>query len=206
MIPLSPLRQHIEKWKDCRACPLCECRNKVVMYRGKVPCGALFVGEGPGFSENSEGVPFWGPAGKLLDRIVVEALHQAGDSVDSGGTEPWGAPIDIWRPLELRIAFTNLVCCIPLGEDGKKTSNPDPAEVLSCKPRLLEFIELCHPKLIVMVGDDAERYLPKWKLSQKLVKIIHPSAILRKPMAQQRASIHKATIILRDAFIKEFKT
>ena len=63
----SSFQQHREKWRDCQSCLLNKCRNRVVMARGKLPSPILFIGEAPGESENVVGLPFVGPAGRLLD-------------------------------------------------------------------------------------------------------------------------------------------
>ena len=192
---MTPLQKHVRQWTGCRKCSLCEMRNQVVLFRGQVPADVVMVGIGPGKSENAEGVPFWGPAGKLLDRIVQEALDVSGCQVP-GTIGP--------DYCSIRIAYTNLVCCIPLDETGKKETDPESTEILACKDRLLEFIDLCRPNLLVAVGDLPYKWLRKWKMSQRLVTIIHPSAVLRRPMAMQEQAYRKNAIILRDVLREAF--
>ena len=88
---------HYNRWKDCTQCDLCEGRRNVVLARGKIPCHVLFLGEGPGLSEDVAGKPFCGPAGKLLDEQINYALD----------TEDW---ISLDYP---RIAISNVIACIP---------------------------------------------------------------------------------------------
>ena len=54
----------------CRNCPLCETRTNVVFGMGVPDAEVLFVGEGPGQSEDEQGLPFVGRSGKLLDQYL----------------------------------------------------------------------------------------------------------------------------------------
>lgn len=187
----------VERWKDCTACGLCEHRQKVVLARGSVPCDILFIGEAPGESEDCLGQPFVGPAGQLLDRVIRRAL----------GLEPGG------KGFPLTYALTNLVCCIPRDEDGLgKATEPDDDSVKACSVRLVEFVELCNPKLLVCVGKLAKDWLdPGWKHSLKLhrkiptIDIIHPAAVLRANVAQQGLLTQRAVIALRNGVESVFQ-
>src|SRR5260370_28208053 len=119
---MTPFQLHVQRWQDCQACQLHKVRSRTVFCRGQLPCDLLFVGEAPGPSEDSTGLPFDGPAGRLLDNIIAQ----------------------VWVLLSsppMRVAFTNLVLCIPLEEEGSaKFSEPPDECVEACKPRLSEFI------------------------------------------------------------------
>lgn len=183
----SPYQLFVNKWKDCRQCELHKTRTRIVLARGSVPCDVLFVGEAPGVSEDILGQPFTGPAGQLLNRIIGNATNG----------------------LELRYAFTNLVCCLPVF-DGKK-DEPDDCHVKACSQRLQEFIKLCDTpagrlKLIVSVGslsatwlDQKYRHGIKLHRDIKQLDIIHPAAILRDNTANQWHRERKATVTLRTA-------
>lgn len=69
----SPWQRHAEKWRDCHLCDLCSQRDRIVLAKGDVPCDLLIIGEAPGESENVTGLPFTGPAGHLLGKIVASA-------------------------------------------------------------------------------------------------------------------------------------
>ena len=56
--------------KQCQGCPLAETRTHVVFGVGNRQADILLIGEGPGEQEDLQGVPFVGPAGKLLDRML----------------------------------------------------------------------------------------------------------------------------------------
>lgn len=204
---------HVEKWKDCNLCPLCETRNKVVLARGQIPCDVLMVGEAPGNSENVLGRPFVGPAGKLLDEIIAEALKGLGETVDIGGFDGQGIPLMDWASLDLRIAFTNLVACIPLGEEGKKTAEPSKESILACSERLIEFTMICKPRLIVRVGELSRKWVATlfdnaqvWDKLDKpaVITITHPAAILRADVTQKSLAIQRCIVTLRDAFQNTF--
>lgn len=188
---MTPFQQHIGKWKNCTACPLHIGRTKVVMSRGKLPCDLLFIGEGPGKSEDLLGYPFVGPAGALLDSIIDQAVRPF-----SSGDKPL-----------LRIAFTNLVCCIPLKEDGNKAEQPEAVAIRSCSPRLSEFVKIAAPKIIVCVGKLASDWLgsnryrgrPDINPSIPQVAIVHPSAILHMNVAMRSFAIRKASVTITTA-------
>ena len=57
----------------CRGCSLANTRTNVVFGDGATDAEILFVGEGPGQYEDEQGVPFVGPAGKLLDDMLCES-------------------------------------------------------------------------------------------------------------------------------------
>lgn len=181
----TPLQVFVERWSGCTACELHVGRQQVVLARGNVPCDVLFVGEAPGHSEDSLGVPFVGPAGDLLERIIRRALPE--------GT---------------RYALTNVICCIPL-EDGDKISEPSYEAAVACQPRLAEFLLLARPRLLVAVGSVARDWLdPKLKDGFKVppelgevrrLDILHPAAILRQPLAQRDMSVQRCVVQIGNA-------
>ena len=176
----SPWQQFRQRWEDCNACKLHEVRKHVVLCRGKLPADVLFIGEAPGNSEDVIGQPFIGPAGKLLDEQVALAMH----NVDRN----------------LRLCFTNLVCCIPK-EHGKKLGEPSHECVVACKPRLVDFVvRLCQPRLLVMVGDLAEKELKDDFKCIERVKITHPAAILRAEMVRQPLMYQRTVVSLENFF------
>lgn len=210
---------HVQNWKDCDRCFLSKRRSRVCHLRGKVPCDVLFVGEAPGKSEDVLGKPFVGPAGQLLDRIVADAID--GISVCSICDLPEELQDSEWScrnghgletegtGREVRTAFTNLVGCVPLDGDGKKTEAPDDDCVAACSPRLREIVEICRPKLVVRVGKLATDFLTQgYKHSVKMPKglemidVVHPAAVLRAPTAQQGLMIRRVVVTIRKAVEK----
>lgn len=183
---LTPLQQFCDRWKDGCGSTLCDKATKIVLCRGQIPADVLLVGESPGISEDVMGVPFVGPAGMLLDKIVSISL-----------------------PEKVRVAFCNLVGCLPKVEGEKQ--EPDPESILKCQPRLVEFIKLANPKLIVCVGKLSEKWMePGYKKSPKIGKvplcsITHPAAILRAPIAGQSLVKKRCIVLLNSAWNKIVK-
>ena len=110
---------------SCVACGLYAKRNKTVFGVGDRNADWLFVGEGPGAEEDTQGEPFVGQAGVLLDNML--------------------AAIDLKRGANVYIA--NIVKCRPPGN-----RNPQTEEAHACAPYLQRQIELIRPKLIVVLG------------------------------------------------------
>ena len=174
---------HVKTWKECKQCSLHETRKNVVLCRGQIPCQVLFIGEAPGESEDTLGVPFIGPSGHLLNRIVSESL-----------------PKDISR------AFTNLIGCIPRDHRGSKAKEPDQESIEACKPRLEDLIKIAQPKLIVCVGVFAKDYLNRgykhtvrYDPKIKTVEIAHPASILRSSIINQELMMQRCIIRISDA-------
>jgi uracil-DNA glycosylase family 4 len=186
---LTGFQAHKAKWEDCTLCPLHEHRTKVVLCRGQLPADICFVAESPGKSENLLGVPLIGPAGKLLDRIIANATNN-----NEAG----------WR-----MAFTNIVGCIPLDDGLKKTAEPDEAAIKACAPRLRELVELAKPQLMVMVGLLSQKWTPKateriqvYDVSGNPVQwcsITHPAAVLKGKPERQGLMIQECEVTLAEA-------
>lgn len=166
----SKWAKHKKKWENCTDCELCETRYRTVLYKGYIPCDVLFVGEAPGKSENMIGKPFVGPAGHLLTRIIRLA-----------------------GLLEYRLGYTNLVCCIPLDEDGNKIHDPHKEHIKACRERLEEIIKIAKPKKIVAVGKLSAKHLSRYDCS-----ITHPGAILRMDITQRGLQVQQAVVRLED--------
>ncbi len=204
-IPYLSWKDHKAKWRNCDQCSLCTKRRRnVVLARGSLPCDIVFIGEAPGESEDSTGLPFNGPAGGELDKIVESAL----ELWQVPGTEGAGYNSVRW-------VFTNLVCCIPRGPDQKKAEQPDHDDILACQERLAEFVRLAdgkkggNIKVIVRVGRVADDYLdPEYKHSCRFhrtipqVSIVHPSSILRAKDNAKSGLRMRASVVIRDAVEK----
>lgn len=132
---------------------------------GSANAGILIIGEGPGFNEDQQGLPFVGRSGKLLDELLAAV------------------------PLAREDVFiTNVVKCRP--PDNR---DPLPHEVIACRPYLERQIELLDPRVLVTLGRHSLlRFYPKGKISKDHGKILewegrvlfplyHPAAGLRNP-------------------------
>ena len=118
--------------RDCARCGLCRGRTHAVPGVGDRKASWLFVGEGPGRSEDLEGEPFVGSAGKLLDNML-KAMQLA-------------------RGVDTYIA--NIVKCRPVDADGRDRP-PVQNEVAACRPFLERQIDLIKPTVIVVLGKTA---------------------------------------------------
>lgn len=180
---VTKYQRHCLTWAGGCGSVECAGAKHVVLSRGSVPCDILFIGEAPGPSEDSLGVPFIGPAGKLLDLIVARSVTP-----------------------DTRVCFTNLVACVPRDDDGNKAMEPSEEQVESCAPRLREFVALCRPKLIVTVGAKANAWTdPKHSGSIRFhdtvprVSVTHPAAILRANATMKGMMVQRQVAILSTA-------
>jgi len=110
--------------RTCTRCRLAEGRTKAVPGEGHPDTEVVFVGEGPGQTEDQQGRPFVGRAGELLVR--------------------WLASIG-WRRQEVFI--TNIVKCRPPGN-----RDPEPDEIAACAPYLRRQLEILDPAVVVTLG------------------------------------------------------
>ena len=152
---------------NCTKCELYRTRTNVVIGVGNKSSGILFVGEGPGESEDLKGEPFVGRAGKLLDDMLKI--------------------IGLDRTKNIYIA--NIVKCRP-----PNNRDPQPNEREACMPWLRAQCELIKPKIVVCLGRIAAVELisadfkitrdhGKWydKDGVKFMALYHPAALLRDP-------------------------
>ena len=157
---------------SCRSCPLCEGRHNLVFGVGNERADLMFVGEGPGEQEDLQGVPFVGPAGKLLDSMLEM--------------------IDLDRS---RIYIANMVKCRP-----PHNRDPQASEMAACRAWLDRQIALVDPKLIVCLGRISAMALIRedfritrehglWfdKDGRRILATFHPSALLRDPSRRPEA-------------------
>ncbi|MCO4856696.1 uracil-DNA glycosylase [Herbaspirillum sp. WGmk3] len=117
---------------ECRRCGLCEGRKNTVFGVGDEKAKWLFIGEGPGRSEDQQGEPFVGPAGKLLDNMLLSMGVKRGENA----------------------YIANIVKCRPTDDNGRDRP-PSPQEVASCLPYLQRQIELIQPTVLVALGKTA---------------------------------------------------
>jgi len=108
----------------CTKCDLCKSRTKAVPGEGNQHARIMFIGEGPGFHEDTQGRPFVGPAGQFL----VELL----------------ASINLKRT---DVFITNVVKCRPPGN-----RDPLPTEINACNDYLERQIAAIDPQVIVTLG------------------------------------------------------
>lgn len=168
----------------CKACSLCQGAKQTVFGAGLNKAVIMLIGEQPGAHEDESGMPFVGPAGQLLDQLLVEA-----------GVE------------RERVYLTNTVKHFKykLQQNMRIQVSPNIREINACKPWLLAEIQLVQPKLIVCLGITAAKALlspnfhmkqqrGKWQPfsgTQQIMATYHPSAILRVTEQTQRQVIYQ---------------
>ena len=150
--------------KQCRKCRLCETRKNVVFGVGNREADIMFIGEGPGADEDTQGEPFVGKAGKLMNMAF-----------------------DMLGIKREEVYIANIVKCRP-----PNNRNPQDDEAESCLDYLRNQVILVKPKIIVLLGSVALKNIlgkeygitasrGKW-LERKGILYMptwHPAALLR---------------------------
>jgi uracil-DNA glycosylase len=137
LIRLEKLRDEASR---CRRCRLASTRTSVVFGEGNPGAEVMFIGEGPGYSEDQSGRPFVGRAGELLTRIIELGMGVSRSEV----------------------YIANIVKCRPTVDlKLQRDRPPEPEEVEACTPYLLGQIEIIRPKVIVALGSPSTKFLLK---------------------------------------------
>jgi len=180
LIPLCPTLSKVgAAAKTCRACHLWKLGTQTVFGEGASKAQLMLVGEQPGDAEDLAGHPFVGPAGKLLDRALVDA------GIDRAA-----------------VYVTNVVKHFKWEPRGKRRihKKPNAAEIAACRPWLDTEIELVKPRAIVCLGATAAQALlgrqfkvtahrgefVESPLAPLVSATVHPSSILRAPDDEMR--------------------
>lgn len=151
----------------CTRCSLYKRATKGVPGDGDPESKVMFIGEGPGYHEDQQGLPFVGAAGRLLDRLL--------GLIKLERKEVWIGNVIKHRP--------------PGNRD------PLPGEIDACRSFLDEQIKIIDPKIIVTLGRfSMSKFLPDEKISQVhgqaryvhfagrkriIIPMYHPAAALR---------------------------
>jgi DNA polymerase len=121
-----------ERVRGCTLCGLCKGRLNAVPGEGNPKSRVMFVGEGPGATEDEMGRPFVGRAGQLLTKIIESGMGISRNDV----------------------YIANIVKCRP-----PENRDPLPEEVAACVPYLLKQIEIIDPEVIIPLGRHSMREL-----------------------------------------------
>ena len=115
----------------CTKCPhLASSRTQTVFGVGNPDADIMFIGEAPGADEDAQGEPFVGRAGQLLTRIIETMGFGRGD-----------------------VYIANILKCrpdMPRGSSGNRP--PTPVEMQTCRPYLMEQLDIIQPKVLVALG------------------------------------------------------
>jgi len=157
---------------ECKRCTLHTSRRRVVFGAGPGSAPLMIIGEAPGAQEDQQGLPFVGPAGQLLDRMLASVGLQRG-----------------------QVYITNLVKCRP-----PNNRDPQPPEVAACRPFLEAQVGEIGPRAICTLGRPASQALlasdapisalrGRWHEFEgiPLLPTFHPAFLLREPARKGEA-------------------
>lgn len=166
LVSLGRLAQVRADLGECTRCKLHTTRTSIVFGVGAEDAPLMFVGEAPGEQEDRRGEPFVGPAGELLDKMIV-AMGWSRETV----------------------YIANTTKCRP-----PQNRNPQPDELAACSPFLDAQIAAVAPRIIVALGRPAANQLlgvdaPISSLrgtfhdrhGVKVMPTFHPAYLLREP-------------------------
>jgi DNA polymerase len=167
----------------CEGCPLFARATQTVFGEGPDDARVIMVGEQPGDQEDLQGKPFVGPAGKFLDRALVDAGISRGD-----------------------VYVTNAVKHFKWTPRGKRRlhAKPTAREMNACRPWLEAEMEAIEPEVLVLLGATAAQSLlgrefritksrGQWVESDwapATMATYHPSALLRAPDEESRRRMY----------------
>lgn len=123
---MDGLRKLHDAYRDCRRCELWRSRHQIVFGIGHPQARMLLLAERPGRQDDLTGVPFSGPSGQLLNRILMAPRVEI-------------PPADVY--------ITNMVLC-----RAPEDRSPRAAEIVACRERLHQQIALINPRLVVAMG------------------------------------------------------
>ncbi len=153
----------------CEKCQLYKGRTKAVPGDGRFNAEILFVGEGPGFHEDQQGLPFVGASGKYLEQLL-----------------------ELIGLTRKDVFITNIVRCRP-----PQNRDPERLEIEACEPYLDRQIALIQPKIIATLGRySMAKFFPDGKISKIhgvakkedgriYYPLFHPAAVLRNPALRE---------------------
>ena len=169
----------------CRGCELYENATQTVFGRGAAHARVVFVGEQPGDVEDQQGLPFVGPAGRLLR-----------EAVDDAGIDP------------AQVYITNAVKHFRFELRGKRRihQTPGPTHITACRPWLVAEFALLKPELVVVLGATAATALlgPAFRVTRSRGELMPWPAAAQHPEdfpvaeIQALATIHPSAVLRAD--------
>ena len=174
---LEALEQEVSA---CTKCSLCQGRTKTVFGDGSPTAGLAFVGEAPGYHEDQQGVPFVGPAGKLLTGIIEKGM----------------------KVPRREVYICNVLKCRP-----PENRDPSADERAQCEAYLAQQLKLVNPKVICALGGHAAKTLlktdegtgrlrGKWHFYEGIPLRVtyHPSYLLHKQNNPEQFAAEKRKV------------
>lgn len=175
---VNELNKIREQVAACTKCNLSKNRIKTVPGEGNPDSEIIFIGEAPGATEDKEGIPFCGNAGKFLDQMLETIGMKRSD-----------------------VFITNTVKCRP-----PANRDPEEEEKLACRPYLEAQFATINAKLIVCLGrHSTATYLPGvgtiTTLHGRAIKRSDGKVYL--PLYHPAAALHNGS--LRSTLMDDFK-
>jgi uracil-DNA glycosylase len=171
----------------CTRCDLYRHATQVVPGEGPKHAQVMMVGEQPGDQEDQQGHPFVGPAGRILDRAIVEA------GID-----------------RKEVFVTNAVKHFKYEQRGKRRlhKKPNASEIEACRWWLKLERTIVKPQVIVAMGATAARGVLGRTITiakargevlsdedgSRVVVTIHPSFVLRQQDEESREREYKGLV------------
>ena len=164
------LQSLIAAARDCRGCNLYRDATQTVFGEGPVQARLMLVGEQPGDREDIEGHPFVGPAGRVLDRALIDLGLSRNDYYITNAVKHFK-----WRP------------------KGKRRIHETPraSELRACLPWLEAEIEAVSPSLIVLLGATAVSGL----LGSAVRVTTHRGKVIESPIGPCLVTTHPSSIL-----------
>jgi DNA polymerase len=172
---LEALKEAVQGFEGCA---IKRTATNTVFSDGDPEARLMLIGEAPGAHEDAKGIPFCGPSGWLLDKMLA--------AIGYDRTKAYITNTVFWRP------------------PGNRQPNTE--ELAICKPFVERHIALIDPNLLVMVGGTATKAMLNTELGITRLRgkqftyrtpyhdkeypvaiIYHPSYLLRQP-GQKRAT------------------
>ena len=170
---------------QCEGCELFADATQTVFGRGAPDARVVFVGEQPGDVEDQQGLPFVGPAG----RVLRDAVGEVGIEV------PW-------------VYITNAVKHFRFELRGKRRIHhtPGPAHITACRPWVVAEFALLKPEVVVVLGATAGKALlgPSFRVTKSRGQLMPWPAAAQHPEdfpgaeAQVIATIHPSAVLRAD--------
>src|SRR5579875_1379260 len=164
----------------CRGCSLYEDASQTIFGHGRPDAPIMLIGEQPGDREDIEGLPFVGPAGRLLARALEEANLEPGRTYQTNAVK--------------HFKFTR--------KDGKRRIHQKPSrtEVVACRPWLIAEIEAVRPQVIVCLGATAAQSLlgAAFRISAhrgELMRLPREAEIRVEPEPRVVATFHPSAVV-----------
>ena len=172
----TALRIFDEQVATCPKCALSKTRTKAVPGSGNPNADIVFIGEGPGFNEDQQGLPFVGQAGKFLDELLASINLRRED-----------------------VYICNVIKCRP-----PNNRDPQPDEIAACAPWLEQQLEIIKPRVIVTLGRfSMSKYFKGQSIGRIHGQPKEIDGRLVVPMYHPAAALHQAN--LRSTIMDDFK-